>query len=262
MNMKRTIAIVLAVLVISLVAPAYANAQPPAIPHAFYGTLKINDVDAPVGTVVAAKGTGVTTGVDNPIVTTEVGKYGQAGLGAKLAVSGTIVDGATITFWVQRPTDTVPHEAGQTADWHSMAIEELNLTVTITVVPPTVTSVAPGSGYQGQTLNVTITGTNFTGATAVSFGTGITVNSFTVNSNTQITAGITIAGSATLGTRNVSVTTAGGTGTLTAGFTVTITVVPPSVAPNWPLIGGIIGGVIVVGLLVYFLVFRRREKES
>jgi len=42
-------------------------------------------------------------------------------------------------------------------------------------------------------------------------------------------------------------------------FTVVAVVVPP--APpgiNWPLIGGIIGGVIVVGLVIYFLVVRRR----
>jgi len=39
---------------------------------------------------------------------------------------------------------------------------------------------------------------------------------------------------------------------------------PPAPAPtpvpptNWPLIGGIIAGVVIVGLLIYFLVFRRR----
>ena len=86
----------------------------------------------------------------------------------------------------------------------------------------TVTSVAPNSGNQGQTLSsVVITGINLTGATAVSFGAGITVNSYTVNSATQITANITIAGAAATGARDVSVTTPGGTGTLTGGFTVT-----------------------------------------
>ena len=47
---------------------------------------------------------------------------------------------------------------------------------------PTVTSVSPNSGTQGQTLTtVIITGTDFTNASAVSFGAGITVNSFTVS---------------------------------------------------------------------------------
>ncbi|MCJ7654623.1 MAG: hypothetical protein MUO97_04865, partial [Dehalococcoidia bacterium] len=93
---------------------------------------------------------------------------------------------------------------------------------------PTVTTVSPNSGVQGQTLSTIITGTNFTGATAVSFGAGITVNSFTFDSDTQITASITIAGDAAIGARNVSVTTPSGTGTLTGGFTVN----PVPASPN------------------------------
>jgi len=98
--------------------------------------------------------------------------------------------------------------------------------VTLQVSPaeaPTVASVSPNSGEQGATLEVTIGGTNFTGATAVSFGDGITVNSFTVVSTTQITTNISISATATLGSRDVSVTTPDGTGTLTDGFTVVAT---------------------------------------
>ena len=85
----------------------------------------------------------------------------------------------------------------------------------------TVSSVTPDSGSQGQTLSsVVITGNHFICATAVSFGSGITVNSFTVNSASQITASINIAANATLGARDVSVTTSGGTGTLPNGFIV------------------------------------------
>ena len=86
---------------------------------------------------------------------------------------------------------------------------------------PTITAVTSASGSQGQCpLTVVITGANLTGATAVSFGTGITVSSFTVNSATQITATICIDASATPGARNISVSTSGGTATLTGGFTV------------------------------------------
>jgi hypothetical protein len=85
----------------------------------------------------------------------------------------------------------------------------------------TVSSVNPNSGYQGQTLSsVVITGNCLICATAVSFGSGITVNSFTINSASQITASITIAVNATLGARDVSVTAPGGTGTLPDGFIV------------------------------------------
>ena len=69
-------------------------------------------------------------------------------------------------------------------------------------------------------MDIVITGTSFTGATAVSFGSDITVSTFTVDSDTQITASITIAGNAALGSHDVSVTTPYGTGTLTDGFTV------------------------------------------
>ncbi len=106
--------------------------------------------------------------------------------------------------------------------------DEASTTVPVTlqvspVQTPTIASVSPSSGEQGATLEVTIGGTNLTGATAVSFGDGITVNSFTVVSATQITANSSISTTATLGPRDVSVTTSNGTGTLTDGFTVVAT---------------------------------------
>lgn len=85
---------------------------------------------------------------------------------------------------------------------------------------PTVNSVTPSRGYTGTGLSVTINGYHLNRATAVSFGNGITVDSFTIDSATQITADITIATDAALGTRDVSVTSPGGTGTLNDGFNV------------------------------------------
>ena len=52
---------------------------------------------------------------------------------------------------------------------------------------PTITAVNPNYGSQSGGMNVTITGTNFTGTTAVFFG-NLAATSFTVDSNTQITA--------------------------------------------------------------------------
>ena len=94
---------------------------------------------------------------------------------------------------------------------------------------PTITSFTPTSGQVGTT--VTITGTNFTGATAVSFNS-IAASSFTVNSATQITA--TVAASSTTGA--VRVTTGGGTATSSTNFTVipsipTITSFTPTTGP-------------------------------
>jgi hypothetical protein len=84
---------------------------------------------------------------------------------------------------------------------------------TVRKIPPIINSIDPDRSYHGDT-NI------FTGATSISFGDGITVNSFTVASSTQITANITIDGDATPGTRDVSITTHGGTATLRGGFTV------------------------------------------
>jgi hypothetical protein len=42
------------------------------------------------------------------------------------------------------------------------------------------------------------------------------------------------------------------------GLSSSFTVVAPAAAINWPLFGGIIGAVVIVALLVFFLVRRRR----
>ena len=58
---------------------------------------------------------------------------------------------------------------------------------------------AIGKGMQGQTLSVVINGTHLTGATLVTLGTGITVNGFNIDSDTQITANVTIGNKRQLG---------------------------------------------------------------
>ena len=78
------------------------------------------------------------------------------------------------------------------------------------VPPPTITSFTPSIGGSGTTI--TITGTNFTGATSVTFGND-TVTSFSIVSSTTITAVLANGASG-----NVSVTTPGGTASL-QGFT-------------------------------------------
>ena len=78
---------------------------------------------------------------------------------------------------------------------------------------PTITSFMPTAAFAGDT--VTITGTNFTGASAVSFGNSPAAY-FTVSSATSIKA---VAGSGSSG--DVKVVTPAGTATL-AGFTLNI----------------------------------------
>lgn len=81
---------------------------------------------------------------------------------------------------------------------------------------PTISSFTPNNGC-ANSASVVITGTNFTGATAVAFG-GTNAASFTVNSATQITATL-----ATGTTGNITVTTPGGTARSASSFTITPT---------------------------------------
>jgi hypothetical protein len=107
--------------------------------------------------------------------------------------------------------------------------------ITATLTDP-LSSVTPASGIQGdRNTSVTIVGTALTGATDVSFGAGITVNSYTIDSDTQVSANITIATNATAGTRDVSVITPGGTTTKSSGFTVVASTFSISAPANFNL---------------------------
>ena len=89
---------------------------------------------------------------------------------------------------------------------------------------PTVTSASPASRPRGSVNQViVITGTGFaSGAVATFSGSGITVNSTTFTSATQISVNITISGAAPVGARDITVTnTNGGVGTRAGIFTVT-----------------------------------------
>jgi hypothetical protein len=67
---------------------------------------------------------------------------------------------------------------------------------------------------------VEIYGSHFTGVSAVSFGSGVTVVTFGAFTDTWIAAKVSVSANATTGFRDVSVTTPGGVGTLPGGFSV------------------------------------------
>jgi sugar lactone lactonase YvrE len=84
-----------------------------------------------------------------------------------------------------------------------------------TVVPvPTLTTVSPAFGPIGGGTTVTLTGTNFNGATGATFG-GVAGTALTVNSATSITV---TTPATTVGAKDVVVTTPIGSVTLTSGF--------------------------------------------
>jgi formylglycine-generating enzyme required for sulfatase activity len=104
-------------------------------------------------------------------------------------------------------------------------VNSLGFRVVRDVVPapaPTVSSVSPTSGSTLGGTAITITGTNLTGASSVTVG-GVAATSVVVVSPTSITA-VTPAGTA--GAKTVAVTTAGGTATVTGGFTYQSIIVP------------------------------------
>ncbi|MEA3108822.1 MAG: hypothetical protein QOI88_3427 [Gammaproteobacteria bacterium] len=107
--------------------------------------------------------------------------------------------------------------------------------VEFAVPPPTLTAITPAAGVQGTTVAVTLTGTNFTaGSVVLVSGNGINQFGLVEVSATQLTTNIQISGSATLGARNVTVSTSGG---VTAPVTFTIVAKPPaptltSISPN------------------------------
>jgi hypothetical protein len=87
------------------------------------------------------------------------------------------------------------------------------VTFTVTAPPaPTLTSINPTSGAVGTSVNVTFTGTNLSGAFAVTgVGALIPVTNLTVVSPTTVTATLNIGRGAPLGIRNLGLTTPGGT---------------------------------------------------
>ncbi len=117
----------------------------------------------------------------------------------------TVVDDSTVTA-VAPPhpagaVDVALTAKGRTAPAGSYAYR---------VPAPTVTGLAPAAGPTAGGTTVTLTGTDFTGATAVAFGT-VPAASFTVVDDTTITA--TAPAASTVGAVDVTVTTPGGTST-------------------------------------------------
>ncbi|MEA2559582.1 MAG: hypothetical protein QOH06_1086 [Acidobacteriota bacterium] len=96
---------------------------------------------------------------------------------------------------------------------------------------PSITAFSPGSGPAGTT--VTIDGNNFLGTGQVRFN-GVTAPSFTVQSNTRITA----QAPSNAGAGPIAVVTPAGTATSTGVFSVTVPMAVPVIASFSPASGG------------------------
>ena len=106
---------------------------------------------------------------------------------------------------------------------------------------PTVTGVSPNQGpYSGGT-SVTITGTNFAGVSAVDFGPGNPVDTYTITSPTTIIA----TSPPGTGTVDVTVTAPGGTSATNPGDQFNYISGPPTVTSVSPNSGPVTGGTVV-----------------
>lgn len=77
-------------------------------------------------------------------------------------------------------------------------------------MPPQINSVTPNRGRQGETLTLTIAGSRFNPNTSVRFsGSGISVNSINMINPSTLQVGISIAGTAPVGLRNLIVSNPG-----------------------------------------------------
>ncbi len=139
---KRRIGFVLALfLLLSIALPAAAD-QPPRIPSAFYGTVKLNGANVPNGTLVSAWINGVkyaeTTTFMTMINSQQVSVYTITVPGDDPSTSGVEGgnEGDTVVFRVG--TDL----ADQTGTWHEGTDVRVDLTVTINY-PPSAVSVSP-----------------------------------------------------------------------------------------------------------------------
>ncbi len=129
----------------------FTDANPNGTPSDFSATITWGDGTRSSGTVTAGKTGG-------------------------FVVSGTHTYATTGSF---KTTVSILDVGGSAATAHG--------TATVNPPGPTVSQVAPTAGPTAGGTSVTITGTNFTGATGVSFGS-TAATSFTVNSATSITA--------------------------------------------------------------------------
>jgi IPT/TIG domain-containing protein/FG-GAP repeat protein len=205
-------------------------------------------------TVTTPGGISATSSADRytyvaaPTVTAVDPTQGPLGAGTTVSITGTgFTNASAVKFGTVSASYTVNSPTGITATAPAGSAGPVHITVTTPGgisatstadqytydAQPTVTAVNPVSGRLAGGDTVTITGTNLTSATAVSFG-GTAATSFTVNGATSITA---TSPAESAGTVNVTVTTPGGTSATGAAdqYTYvpapTVTAVTPTAGP-------------------------------
>jgi hypothetical protein len=219
-------------------------------------------VDSPAGTgtvdvtVTTPAGMSTTSPADQfsygPTVTSLNPAFGPAAGGTLVTITGTGFTGATVVdfgstaatnFTVVTDTSiTAESPAGTGAvDVTVMTPNGTSATSSgdVFTYAPTVTGLTPNQGPEAGNTFVTITGTGFTGATAVDFGTTPATNLTVVNGTT-----ITVDSPAGTGTVDVTITTPAGMSATSSADHFNY-IAAPSVASLNPASGPTAGGTIV-----------------
>ena len=159
-------------------------------------------------------------GVQNSTVTLTFTGSGLSGVTQVVDSAAGITFGTPTVVDAYTVTATANISANAALGNHALSLTGSNgssNTVNFRVVappPPDLTNISPNSGTHGTSVNVTLTGANFTatGTTVNISGSGVTAGTVTVNPTlNQITTTFTISSSAGKGARRVTVSTSTGT---------------------------------------------------
>jgi hypothetical protein len=226
------------------------------VPRGAAGTVNVTVTNAS-GTAASASANQYTFSTATPAVSALSAASGPTTGGDIVTITGTNLDGATAvsfggtaatSFAVLSPTTisaVVPalsaatHHVTVTTPGGTSSTTSADQFQAVSAAVPEVGSLGTTSGTTAGGTTVVLTGTGFTGATAVMFG-GVAATSFTVNSDTQITA---TSPAQADGDVQVTVTTAAGTSSDATYFTYTAPV--PAVTSLGTTSGPMYGGTVV-----------------
>jgi hypothetical protein len=204
----------LANLAVAAVTPAVAAVSPSALPQGTTVTVELTGSGTGFrpGSTVTVGAAGVTAGPAKVLSPTRI-------LVALTAAASVAPDFYDVSVSTDRGDGTIETAKGVGA-----------VQVTGPPAGPTVLSVTPATLAAGTIQDVTISGgaTHFSGASQVAFaGTGVTAAVLSAESPTSLTARVTVAPSAAVGLRSVSVTSGGETAAETVPGPLLVTAAPP-----------------------------------
>ncbi len=177
---RKALLVMSCLLILLSAFPAWAQEEP-VLPHAFYGTVRVDGKPARIYWLVEARGEGVVIGIDgNPLKISQAGVYGGSGaFDAKLIVQGSIPVGTPLTFYVndRRAQCALPGGAwANTFAFSPGAVTNLNLRVlSPATMTPTRTAIptATGTATATSSWTATATGTPTETYTPTSIPTGM-----------------------------------------------------------------------------------------